>query len=235
MQDFRPTFAACHTGDLWSETRLEAQIRSDEIDILVDLSGRMACNRLPVFAVNPAPLQVSWLGYFATAGLPQMDAILADQVCVPADEASMYVEHVVRLPHTRLCMSPPGVTEAPAAPPMLTNGFITFGCFQTLPKINAGVPTLTLALPGMLGRQGQFMLENVGLRDWVTHSEVGYVQQAVAWGQDGKEVCEKLQGLRGTLRSQAAQSPLFDSARFARDWWATLQGIWRASMKSLAA
>ena len=93
-----------------------------------------------------------------------------------------------------------------------------------------GVPTLTLALPGMLGRQGQSMLENVGLRDWVTHSEADYVQQAVAWGQGGKDVCEKLQRLRGTLRSQAAQSPLFDSARFARDWWAALQGLWREKM-----
>lgn len=316
-QDIRPVFAAWHTVDLWNDARLDAQIRSDEIDILVDLSGRTAGNRLPVFAAKPAPVQVSWLGYFATTGLQQMDAILADPVCVPMGEESLYVEKVLRLPHTRLCMSPPVVTEPPEVPPVLQNGFITFGCFQTLPKINAGVlaawaqilnacpqsrlrlqapqlndegqrarfagrlqaagidagrvellgsvsrelyfaaystvdilldtfpypggtttaealwmgvPTLTLALPGMLGRQGQAMLENVGLADWVTHSEADYVQQAVAWGQGGKDVCEKLQRLRGTLRSQAAQSPLFDSARFARDWWAALQGLWREKM-----
>ena len=93
-----------------------------------------------------------------------------------------------------------------------------------------GVPTLTLALPGMLGRQGQSMLANMGLHNWISHSEADYVQQAVAWGQGGKDVCEKLQRLRGTLRSQAAQSPLFDSARFARDWWAALQGLWREKM-----
>lgn len=316
-QDIRPAFAAWHTVDLWNDARLDAQIRSDEIDILVDLSGRTAGNRLPVFAGKPAPVQVSWLGYFATTGLTQMDAILADPVCVPAGEESLYVEHVVRLPHTRLCMSPPVVTESPAAPPVLTNGFITFGCFQTLPKINVGVlaawakilnacplarlrlqapqlndegqrarftgrleaagidadrvdllgpvsrelylssynavdilldtfpypggtttaealwmgvPTLTLALPGMLGRQGQSMLENAGLADWVTHSEAEYVQQAVAWGRRETGVCKKLQSLRGTLRSQAAQSPLFDSARFAQDWWAALQGLWREKM-----
>jgi predicted O-linked N-acetylglucosamine transferase (SPINDLY family) len=316
-QDIRSAFATWHTVDLWNDARLDAQIRSDEVDILVDLSGRTAGNRLSVFAAKPAPLQVSWLGYFATTGLTQMDAILADPVCVPAGEESLYVEHVVRLPHTRLCMSPPVVTEPPAAPPVLQNGFITFGCFQTLPKINAGVlaawaqilkacpqarlrlqapqlndegqrarfsgrlrvagidagrvdllepvsrdlyfasysavdilldtfpypggtttaealwmgvPTLTLALPGMLGRQGQSMLENVGLADWVTHSEAEYVQQAVVWGQGGTGVCEKLQGLRGSLRSQAAQSPLFDSGRFASDWWAALQGLWCEKM-----
>lgn len=316
-QDIRPAFAAWHTVDLWNDTRLDAQIRSDEIDILVDLSGRTAGNRLPVFAGKPAPVQVSWLGYFATTGLPQMDAILADPVCVPAGEESLYVEKVVRLPHTRLCMSPPQVSEPTAAPPVLHNGFMTFGCFQTLPKINAGVlaawaqilnacpqarlrlqapqlsdegqrarfterlqaagidagrvellgpvsrelyfssynavdilldtfpypggtttaealwmgvPTLTLALPGMLGRQGQSMLENVGLHAWVTHSEADYVQQAVAWGQGGADVCDKLQTLRSSLRSQAAQSPLFDGTRFARDWWTTLQGLWREKM-----
>jgi predicted O-linked N-acetylglucosamine transferase (SPINDLY family) len=316
-QDIRPAFATWHTVDLWNDARLEAQIRSDEIDILVDLSGRTAGNRLPVFAAKPAPLQVSWLGYFATTGLPQMDAILADPVCVPAGEESLYVEQVVRLPHTRLCMSPPVVTELPAAPPVLQNGFITFGCFQTLPKINAGVlaawaqilnacpqarlrlqapqfsddgqrarltgslqavgidtgrvdllgpvsrelyfasysavdilldtfpypggtttaealwmgvPTLTLALPGMLGRQGQSMLENVGLADWVTHSEAEYVQQAVTWGKGGADLGEKLQGLRTDLRTRAAQSPLFNAPQFAQDWWVVLQGLWCEKM-----
>ena len=316
-QDIRPAFATWHTVDLWNDAWLEAQIRSDEIDILVDLSGRTAGNRLPVFAAKPAPLQVSWLGYFATTGLQQMDAILADPVCVPAGEESLYVEQVVRLPHTRLCMSPPVVTELPAAPPVLQNGFITFGCFQTLPKINAGVlaawaqilhacpqarlrlqapqfsddgqrahftgrlqavgidtgrvdllghvsrelyfasysavdilldtfpypggtttaealwmgvPTLTLALPGMLGRQGQSMLENVGLADWVTHSEAEYVQHAVAWGQGGADGGEKLQGLRTDLRTRAAQSPLFNAPQFAQDWWVVLQGLWCEKM-----
>jgi predicted O-linked N-acetylglucosamine transferase (SPINDLY family) len=74
------------------------------------------------------------------------------------------------------------------------------------------------------------MLENVGLADWVTHSEAEYVQQAEVLGQGGTGVCEKLQGLRRSLRSQAEQSPLFDSARFAQDWWAALQGLWREKM-----
>lgn len=313
----RPVFEAWHTVDLWTDERLAAQIRSDGVDILVDLSGRTAGNRLPVFAAKPAPLQVSWLGYFASTGLPQMDAILADPVCVPEGEESLYVEQVVRLPRTRLCMSPPVAAPEPSAPPVLSNGFITFGCYQTLPKVNAGVlaawahilaacpqarlrlqapqfsdagqlarfgerlhaagidaarvdllppvsraqyldsysqvdilldtfpypggtttaealwmgvPTLTLAMPGMLGRQGQAMLSNLGLHDWVTHSEADYVAQAVAWGQGGSQVAELLQSLRLQVRSQAASSPLFDAPRFARDWWAAMQGLWRQKM-----
>lgn len=316
-QSIKPVFEAWHTVDLWTDERLAAQIRSDGVDILVDLSGLTAGNRLPVFAAKPAPIQVSWLGYFASTGLPQMDAILADPVCVPEGEESLYVEQVLRLPHTRLCMSPPVAAPEPSAPPVLRNGFITFGCCQTLPKINPGVlaawahilaacpqarlrllapqfsdagqlsrfgkrllaagidaarvdllppvsraqyldsysqvdilldtfpypggtttaealwlgvPTLTLAMPGMLGRQGQSMLCNLGLHDWVTHSEAEYMAQAVAWGQGGDQVAERLQSLRLQVRSQAAKSPLFDAPRFARDWWAAMQGLWRQKM-----
>jgi predicted O-linked N-acetylglucosamine transferase (SPINDLY family) len=304
---------------LWTDERLAAQIRSDGVDILVDLSGRTAGNRLPVFAAKPAPVQVSWLGYFATTGMPQMDAILADPVCAPESEESLYVEQVVRLPHTRLCMSPPVAAPTPSTPPALKNGFITFGCYQTLPKINQsvlaawaqilsacpnarlrlqaaqfsgaqqqaqftnrlraaaidvarvdllgpvsrelylgsysevdilldtfpypggtttaealwmGVPTLTLALPGMLGRQGQCMLHNLNLQDWVTHSEAEYIAKAVAWGQGGAEVCANLQTLRHQMRTRAAASPLFDAPRFASDWWAALQGLWHQKMRA---
>ena len=316
-ESIRPVFEAWHTVDLWTDERLAAQIRSDGVDILVDLSGRTAGNRLPVFAAKPAPLQVSWLGYFASTGLPQMDAILADPVCVPEGEESLYVEQVVRLPHTRLCMSPPVAAPEPSAPPVMNNGFITFGSYQTLSKINAGVlaawahilaacpqarlrlqaqqfsdagqltrfgerlraagidaarvdllppvsraqylasysqvdilldtfpypggtttaealwmgvPTLTLAMPGMLGRQGQAMLCNLGLHDWVAHNEADYVAQAVAWGQGGDQVAKRLQSLRQQVRSQAARSPLFDAPRFARDWWAAMQDLWLQKM-----
>jgi predicted O-linked N-acetylglucosamine transferase (SPINDLY family) len=74
------------------------------------------------------------------------------------------------------------------------------------------------------------MLSNLGLHDWVTHSEADYVAQAVAWGQGGDQVAKRLQSLRQQMRSQAASSPLFDAPRFARDWWAALQDLWRQKM-----
>ena len=104
------------------------------------------------------------------------------------------------------------------------------GGTTTAEALWVGVPTLTLALPGMLGRQGQSLLENVGMQAWVTHSEAEYVQQAAAWGRSGADVGEKLQCLRKDLRERAAHSPLFDAPRFAQDWWAVLQGLWREKM-----
>ena len=95
-----------------------------------------------------------------------------------------------------------------------------------------GVPTLTLAMPGMLGRQGQALLSNLGLHDWVTHSEAEYMAQAMAWGQGGGLVAERLQSLRKQVRSQAANSPLFDAPSFARDWWAAMQDLWRQKMSA---
>ena len=95
-----------------------------------------------------------------------------------------------------------------------------------------GVPTLTLALPGMLGRQGQSMLHNLDLQDWVAYSEADYMAKAVAWGQGGAEVCAHLQTLRHQMRTRAAASPLFDAPRFASDWWAALQGLWHQKMRA---
>jgi predicted O-linked N-acetylglucosamine transferase (SPINDLY family) len=80
-----------------------------------------------------------------------------------------------------------------------------------------GVPTLTLATPGMLGRQGQAMLENVGLADWVAHSEDGAVAKAVALARDRTVAVARLRQLRRDLRETARRSPLFDAETFAVD------------------
>jgi len=122
-------------------------IHADGIHVLLDLSGHTAHNRLPVFAHRPAPLQASWLGYFATTGLAAMDGLIADPVSVPAGQQSHFSEQVWRLPHTRLCFTPPGdgpmgPTGAPAVSPLpaLARGHVTYGCFQSLAKV--GEPVL---------------------------------------------------------------------------------------------
>ena len=135
----RPCFEAWHEVDTWSDAALAQCILDDRIDILMDLSGHSALNRLPVFAHRPAPLQVAWLGYFASTGLQTMDAVLADPVCVPEGEEAYFSEEVWRLPHTRLCFTAPA--DAPPLSPLPSaNGQpFTFGCNQELAKMNDAV------------------------------------------------------------------------------------------------
>ena len=122
------------------DAALTAQIRADGIDVLVDLSGHTAGSRLTAFAHRPAPVMVSWLGYFATTGLPTMDAVLLDDWHAPPGTEAQFVEPILRLPSGRFCYQP--VPWAPAevpAPAFERNGHITFGCFNNTAKFNAGV------------------------------------------------------------------------------------------------
>ena len=82
-------------------------IHADGVHVLMDLSGHTAHNRLPVFAWKPAPVQVSWLGYFATTGMAEMDYLLADDVGVPEAQQEQFTESVWYLPDTRLCFTAP--------------------------------------------------------------------------------------------------------------------------------
>ena len=123
---------------LSTDSDLEAarQIHADGIHILVDLAGHTGHARLPVFSLKPAPVQLSWLGYFATTGLPEMDYVLVDQVGVPEQDTGQFTESVWSLPHTRLCFDPPGMAPEVTPPPLLKNGFVTFGTYQSVSKIN---------------------------------------------------------------------------------------------------
>ena len=115
-------------------------IRQDEIDVLVDLSGHTAGSRLTVFAHRPAPVQVTWLGYFATTGLTYIDAALLDDCHAPTGTEAQYIERIIRLPSGRLCYQPVPWAPGEVAPlPCLQIGHITFGCFNNTGKLNDGV------------------------------------------------------------------------------------------------
>ncbi len=115
------------------------QIYSDSIHVLLDLSGHTSGNRLPVFAWKPAPVQVSWLGYFATTGLPEIDYLLGDRHVAPDEESNQFTETLQHLPETYLCFSKPEIDLTVAALPALSTGCITFGCFNNLTKMNDAV------------------------------------------------------------------------------------------------
>jgi protein O-GlcNAc transferase len=313
-QRLRPHFAAWHDVHTWTDAVLLNAIREARVDILIDLSGHTAGHRLAVFGARAAPLQVSWLGYFGSTGLPEMDALLADPHSVPADESAFYSEEVLCLPKSRWCFAPP-LNAPPVSPlPVLAGQSFTFGCFQELGKINdevlqawqhivstvpqsrlrlqsvrlgytdvmeatsnrmrkagfephqfqlcapqshdeylasyagvdlvldtfpypggmttvealwMGVPTLTLAWPGMLGRQGASLMTAAGLGDWVCHSLNEYKQRAVALAQSGPVQRQHLSDLRAGLRAHLEGSALMDASAFTADLYSTLRQFWR--------
>ena len=133
--------AACTWRDVsgLDDAALATLIRQDQIDVLIDLSGHTAGSRLTVFAHRPAPVQVAWLGYFATTGLSYIDAVLLDEWHAPAGTQAQFAERIVQLPGGRMCYQPVPWAPAVAPAPCLQTGYITFGSFNNTGKLNAGV------------------------------------------------------------------------------------------------
>jgi predicted O-linked N-acetylglucosamine transferase (SPINDLY family) len=124
--------------DVWRDTvglgdaEVAELIRKDGIDILVDLAGHSAGNRLLVFARRPAPVQVTWLGYPGTTGLDAMSHRLTDSHADPPGlTEGLYSESLVRLPHSAWCFS---VIESPEVVPRPRRG-VVFGCFNNFAKV----------------------------------------------------------------------------------------------------
>ena len=112
------------------------QILKDNIDILFDLSGFTSGDRLRIFKRKPAPLQISFLGYFGTLGMPEIDYIISDDTLVRADEDQYFTEKVYKLPgchmHADLYNLPSDIPELP----YLKNGYVTFGSMNNAHKIS---------------------------------------------------------------------------------------------------
>jgi len=121
-----------------SDDEVADQVVADEIDILVDLAGHTLGGRLGVFAMKPAPVQVSYLGYPATTGVAAIDYRLTDSNADPAGVTDQYhVETLVRLPHGFLCYTPPDNAPTVAGLPATDKGYVTFGSFNHICKISS--------------------------------------------------------------------------------------------------
>jgi predicted O-linked N-acetylglucosamine transferase (SPINDLY family) len=121
-----------------SAASVEAAIRADAPDILVDLAGHTGLNRLPLFARRLAPVQVTYLGYPNTTGLSAMDYRFSDGIADPEGVADRWhTEEVVRFAPTAWTYEPPSDLPAPPPPPCAKGGPVTFGSFNALSKVTA--------------------------------------------------------------------------------------------------
>ena len=115
-------------------------VLGDGIDILVDLASHTGAVRLGVFALGPAPVQITWLGYPETSGLQAMDYKITDSIASPeGDGDRFFSETLLRLPSGHHCYRPLADSPPVAPSPHLRNGYITFGSFADLSKVNPEV------------------------------------------------------------------------------------------------
>jgi protein O-GlcNAc transferase len=134
------------------EIEMRDKIRTDELDILIDLSGHTAHNILGVLAQKLAPIQITWLGYPGTTGLTAMDYRITDANLDPVSVTDQYhTEKLLRLPVTNAAFQPEASSPDVNALPALKNGYFTFACLNLSAKINAAVVAcwapILLALP----------------------------------------------------------------------------------------
>jgi protein O-GlcNAc transferase len=132
-------------------------IRDDRIDILVDLALHSGSSQMLLFALKPAPVQVTHLGYASTTGLTAIDYRITDGYLDPPGSEAYSSERLVRLPHCFWCYAPQAQMPPPGDPPCLANGYVTFGCLNHSGKVTAAslemwggllqrVPTAHLAI-----------------------------------------------------------------------------------------
>lgn len=122
-----------------SDSAAATLIHQEGIHVLIDLSGHTAHNRLPIFSHKPAPVQASWLGYFSTTGLPEIDYFIGDPHMAPSSEEGNFVEKIWRLPETWFSLKPPDFALPVSQSPGLTNGYLTLGSFGNISKMNGRV------------------------------------------------------------------------------------------------
>ena len=133
--------ASIKTSSHLSDIELQKLVVEDEIDILFDMTGHFAKNRLSCIASGAAPVQVNWLGYPATTGLTKPNIIFGDQYTIPPQSQNNYSEQIVRIAACYLCFSPSNTISTAPAPPINRLSPCTFGCFSDARHLSIDVIT----------------------------------------------------------------------------------------------
>ncbi|MBO6492455.1 MAG: tetratricopeptide repeat protein [Pelagibacteraceae bacterium] len=121
-----------------NDTEVINLVKKDSVDILFDLSGHTAKNRLSIFVNKPAPVQVTWCGYNASTGLKEIDYIIGDPYVVPLSDQKYFTEKIFQLPNTFQCISINDDIKIDQSRYQDKKN-VTFGSFNNLSKINDNV------------------------------------------------------------------------------------------------
>lgn len=123
-----------------SDEQVESRVLEDNIDILFDLSGHNAGNRMMAIANAPAPIIVKWVGgLINTTGVSSIDYLLSDSLETPLGVDDNYTEKIIRLPDDYICYTPPRYRPSVSPLPANKNEYVTFGCFNNATKLNEQV------------------------------------------------------------------------------------------------
>ena len=166
-----------------SDAMLAEKIRADGIDILVDLAGHTAKNRLAVFARKPAPVSVSWLGYGYTTGLTAIDYLLTDDVSAPAGSETLFSEIPWRLPMSFFAYRPAEGMGQVSALPAAERGYVTFGTLTRAIRINHRTIRVWAEILKHVP-QSQLVIDSINFRDEDTQALLAEKFEAHGVGRD---------------------------------------------------
>jgi predicted O-linked N-acetylglucosamine transferase (SPINDLY family) len=136
--EFKKIFNVWRKINHLNDTEVINLVKKDSVDILFDLSGHTAKNRLSIFINKPAPVQVTWLGYNASTGLKEIDYIIGDPYVVPLSDQKYFTEKIFQLPNTFQCISINDDIKIDQSRYQDKKN-VTFGSFNNLSKINDNV------------------------------------------------------------------------------------------------
>jgi len=158
---------AWHDVHTLDDAALDALIRRERIDVLLELNGHTADNRLPALARKPAPTIVTAIGYPDTTGLPAVDARIVDSITDPPGSDRWCTEQLLRIDPCFLCYTPLADAPVPAMP--TDDAAFTFGSFNNAAKIGPSTAALWArvlrAVPG-----SRLLLKSTGLTDPATQA-----------------------------------------------------------------
>ena len=157
LKNFSDTWRDIHR---FSDEQAVETIRTDGVDILVDLSGHTGKNRLSLFARKPAPIQASYLGYPNTTGLSAMDYYITDALVDPAGQDLFFTEKLVRLEKCFCCYYPNQDSPRVSGLPAKEKGHITFGSLHSLSRLNYEVIDLWCQVLNAIPHSRLFIARN---------------------------------------------------------------------------